>query len=81
MTIHALSAGDVVVIRHGETAWRLSGEHTGTSDISLTANGERVAHALAPCLSGSALRSGALQSDAAGMAHLSTGRSGDRMDR
>ncbi len=30
---------NVFAIRHGETAWGLSGGHTGTSGIPLTQNG------------------------------------------
>jgi probable phosphoglycerate mutase len=40
----------VYLIRHGETEWSLSGQHTGRSDIQLTRHGEDEARALAPAL-------------------------------
>jgi len=40
----------IFYVRHGETEWSLSGQHTGTTDIPLTAKGEDDARALAPWL-------------------------------
>ena len=42
----------VHLARHGETAWSLSGQHTGATDLPLTARGEHDARALGVRLRG-----------------------------
>jgi probable phosphoglycerate mutase len=42
----------VYLARHGETAWSLSGQHTGRTDLPLTERGERNARALGERLRG-----------------------------
>ncbi|MFG3532313.1 histidine phosphatase family protein [Streptomyces sp. NPDC047917] len=42
--------GQLVLIRHGETAWSRTGQHAGRTDLPLTEVGEEAARALAPRL-------------------------------
>ncbi|TGW07265.1 histidine phosphatase family protein, partial [Mesorhizobium sp. M2D.F.Ca.ET.145.01.1.1] len=40
------------LVRHGETAWSLSGQHTGRTDMPLTPPGEAAARGVADRLKG-----------------------------
>ena len=44
---HHTPLGRITLLRHGETAWSKSGQHTGRTDIPLTPAGEDAARAVA----------------------------------
>src|SRR4051794_4535564 len=44
--------GQLVVLRHGETEWSKSGQHTGVTDLPLLPEGEERARQLGPALAG-----------------------------
>jgi broad specificity phosphatase PhoE len=45
-------AGRLVLLRHGETEWSRSGQHTGRTDLPLTSHGEELAVAAGRLLEG-----------------------------
>ncbi|MFF3751647.1 histidine phosphatase family protein [Streptomyces sp. NPDC002018] len=42
--------GELILVRHGETTWSLSGQHTSYTDLPMTERGENQARSLAPLL-------------------------------
>jgi probable phosphoglycerate mutase len=44
------AAPSALLVRHAETAWTLTGQHTGRTDLPLTDDGRAAARALAPLL-------------------------------
>src|SRR6476469_5850565 len=52
MSDHEDPAGELWVIRHGETEWSRDGRHTSHTEVDLTPEGEQVARALADRLQG-----------------------------
>jgi broad specificity phosphatase PhoE len=46
------TSSEIFLIRHGETAWSLSGQHTSRTDLPLTEEGRRSAIALGQRLAG-----------------------------
>ena len=60
----------VYMARHGNTAWTLSGQHTGLTDLPLTPDGERNAVRLGERLKGMKFVQGVYQPPAACSANL-----------
>ncbi|MGD8166213.1 histidine phosphatase family protein [Herbiconiux sp. P16] len=48
----SVPAPRVVLVRHGETEWSVTGQHTGRTDIPLTTNGEEQARSVGRVLAG-----------------------------
>jgi probable phosphoglycerate mutase len=50
--VNASGLQHVCLVRHGETTWTITGQHTGRTDVPLTARGEDEARALKASLQG-----------------------------
>jgi probable phosphoglycerate mutase len=50
--VPAVERNEIVVVRHGETEWSISGRHTSSTDLPLTERGRERARALAELLAG-----------------------------
>ena len=44
--------GEIVLVRHGETTWSATGQHTSVTDLDVTERGAAQARGLAPLLAG-----------------------------
>ena len=63
-----------MLLRHGETEWSKSGQHTGLTDIPLTERGEDLARATASLLKGRTFAAVLTSPLRAGPAHRRAGR-------
>ena len=66
--------GEIVVLRHGQTEWSRSGQHTGVTDLPLLPEGEEQAQAPADVAGRAPLRRGVGQPAAAGRPDGRAGR-------
>jgi broad specificity phosphatase PhoE len=48
--VNTAAEAEVYLVRHGQTAWSITGQHTGRTDLPLTPQGEDQARAVGPKL-------------------------------